>query len=92
MFANRIYLGPGLVGVQEGSELYFHKQSADLTLSEAALLVGLIRSPTVYSPFRHPDRSVQRRNDVLDAMLAHGSITSEEAQAAKAVALGIAGR
>jgi len=89
MFANRIFLGPGLIGVQEGSELYFHKQAADLTLPEAALLVGLFRSPTVYSPFRHPDRAVQRRNDVVDAMLEDGSITSEEAQLAKAAPLGV---
>jgi penicillin-binding protein 1A len=87
MFANRIFLGPGLIGVQKGSEFYFHKKPADLTLPEAALLVGLIRSPTVYSPFSHPDRAVQQRNDVLDAMLAHGYMTSEEAQAAKAAPL-----
>lgn len=87
MFANRIFLGPGLIGAQKGSEFYFHKNPADLTLPEAALLAALIRSPTVYSPFKHPDRALQRRNSVLDAMLESGSITSVEAQSAKAAAL-----
>jgi len=76
MFANRAYLGPGLIGVQQGSRFYFQKNSADLTLPQAALLVGLIHSPTGYSPFKHPDRAIHRRNEVIDAMVEAGSITA----------------
>jgi penicillin-binding protein 1A len=90
MFANRIFLGPGFVGVERGSEFYFHKSAADLTLAEAALLVGLVRSPTVYSPTRHPDRALTRRNEVIDAMLGVNMISSAEANIAKAASLGIA--
>ena len=90
MYSNRIYLGPELIGVQQGSEFYFHKSPAELNIAEAALLVGLIRSP-VYSPFKHPDRALRRRNEVVDAMVENGSITSVEAQAAKASPLGVVG-
>lgn len=89
MFANRVYLGPSLIGVQKGSEFYFHKEAAELTLAEAALLVGIIRSPIVYSPIKHPDRALQRRNAVLDAMLENDSVTSAEAQLAKVAPLGV---
>jgi membrane peptidoglycan carboxypeptidase len=54
MFANRVYLGPDLIGVQNGSKFYFKKSSVDLTVPEAALLVALVRSPAVYSPTKHP--------------------------------------
>ncbi len=84
IYANRVYLGPDLIGVQKGSKFYFNKTSVDLTVPEAALLVALIRSPTVYSPSKHPDRALRRRNEVIDAMLENGSITKVEAEAAKA--------
>src|SRR5439155_7643564 len=84
MYANRVYLGPGLIGVQQGSEFYFHKNSSDLSLAEAATLVGLIKSPSIYSPTNHPDRAVRRRNEVIDAMLQNGSIPAAEGEAAKA--------
>ena len=67
IFANRIYLGPGLIGVQNGSKFYFNKSSVDLTVPEAALLVAVMRSPTGYSPIKHPDRALRRRNEVIDA-------------------------
>ena len=90
IFANRVYLGPGLIGVQRGSEFYFHKSSDELDIAEAALLVGLIRSPAVYSPSKHPDRALRRRNAVIDAMLENGAITLAEAQSAKAAPLAVA--
>ena len=89
IFANRSYFGPGLIGVEDGAEFYFHKHSAELSIAEAALLVGLVRSPTVYSPSKHPDRALRRRNEVIDAMLENGSITLAEAQSAKAAPLAV---
>jgi penicillin-binding protein 1A len=89
IFANRIYLGPDLIGVQQGSKFYFNKNSVDLTIPEAALLVAVMRSPTVYSPAKHPDRALGRRNTVIDAMLESGSITVADTQASKPLHLAL---
>jgi len=89
MFANRSYFGPGLIGIESGAEFYFHKKPAELGLSEAALLAGLIRGPSWLSPLKHPDRALRRRNDVVDAMVGSGSIALVDAQAAKAAPLGV---
>lgn len=65
-------------GVGEASLAYFGKDVKQLSLPEAALLAGLIRGPSFYSPYRHPDRALERRNRVLDAMLRTEAITAEE--------------
>jgi len=83
IFANRAYFGQEQYGVYVASDRYFHKIPADLNLSQAALLVALIRSPSMYSPIKHPDRALRRRNEVIDAMVENGSITALEAQAAR---------
>jgi penicillin-binding protein 1A len=83
MYANRVYVGPDLIGVQQGSEFYFHKNPSELNLSEAALLAGLMKGPSYYSPVKHSDRALRRRNEVLDAMVSNGSITKAEGEAAK---------
>lgn len=86
-FANRAYFGPNLIGVYQASAFYFQKAPVELSISEAALLIALIYSPTMYSPLRHPDRSLSRRNQIIDTMEADGSITAAEGQAAKAAPL-----
>ena len=90
IYANRVPLGPNLVGVHDGAQFYFDKNPADLTISEAALLAGLIKNPSYFSPVKHADRALRRRNEVIDAMLGNGSITADEAKAAKAAPLSIA--
>jgi membrane peptidoglycan carboxypeptidase len=60
-----------------------------LSIAEAALLAGLVNAPSYFSPIKHPDRAVQRRNKVIDAMLQAGTITASEAGAAKDTPLGI---
>ena len=89
IFSNRVYLGPGLTGVQQGAEFYFHKNPHELSLVESALLAGLIRAPSLYSPSKHPDRALQRRNLVIDTMVENGEIKAAEAQTAKAEPLGV---
>src|SRR3712207_8275206 len=59
-------------------------RSKDLTLAQAALLVGLPQAPTQYDPFRNPDWAVWRQHEVLDLMARNGHITEAEAAAAKA--------
>jgi penicillin-binding protein 1A len=89
IFANRVYLGPELIGIQNGSKFYFNKNAADLTVPEAALLVAVMSGPTACSPIRHPDRALRRRNEVIDAMLGNGVIAVAEAQVAKSAPLGV---
>jgi membrane peptidoglycan carboxypeptidase len=54
-----------------------------LTIGQAALLAGLVRAPSYFSPEKHPDRAMGRRNDVLNLMVKEGRITAAEAAAAK---------
>lgn len=79
LYANQIYLGHGVYGFEAASEFYFNKPAAHLTLEEAALLAGLPKSPSIYSPIAHPDRAIKRRNLVINAMLEDGKITAVQA-------------
>ena len=71
----RLHLGISfsINGVGEAARLYFHKDVGNLTLSESALLAGMIQSPNPYNPYRHPKRAKERRDTVLRAMRAHGN-------------------
>ncbi len=89
IYANRVYFGENLVGVHNASQYFFHKNPSELDLAQAALVAGLVRSPSRYSPLRHPDRVLQRRNEVIDAMTANGSASSAQGESAKAAALGV---
>jgi penicillin-binding protein 1A len=83
LYANQIYLGHGIYGFETGSEYYFGKSAKDLTLDEAAMLAALPKAPNNYSPVKAPARTVQRRNLVIDSMLAAGKVSISEATAAK---------
>jgi len=92
IYANRTYFGENLIGVEAASEHYFHKEPNQLEVAEAALLAGMIRGPSRFSPFKHPDRALQRRNEVIDAMVEGHAISIEEGVAAKATSLAVATR
>ena len=84
MYLNTINYGNNAYGIQAASKRYFSKDAKDLTLAEAALLVGIPQSPTYNNPIDHPDKALARRNTVLDRMLSNGYITQaqhDEAQA-----------
>jgi Membrane carboxypeptidase (penicillin-binding protein) len=82
-YMNRIYFGAGLFGIETASQAYFGKPAADLTLSESALLAGLIRSPNRLSPFRDPDAALAQRNIVLRQMEEQGDISAPDRQSAQ---------
>lgn len=84
MYLNTIYYGHSAYGIEAASVTYFNKSASDLTLAEAALLVGLPQSPSYYDPTINPDAALTRRNTVLDLMLQYGDITQEEHDAAVA--------
>ena len=71
-----------MVGVEDASQHFYQKHPADLNLSEAAMIAGLMKGPGVYSPSRHPDRAKERRDAVIAAMLKRGTITEKDAEAA----------
>jgi penicillin-binding protein 1A len=79
LYANQIYLGHGVYGFEAASEFYFSKPAKDLTITEAATLAGLPKSPAAYSPIVHPDRALKRRNLVINSMLEDGKIMANEA-------------
>ena len=83
LYANQIYLGHGVYGFEAASEFYFSKPARQLTLPEAALIVGLPKAPVNYSPISHPDRAIKRRNLVINAMLEDGKITAQVASDAR---------
>jgi len=83
-----VYLGHdrlvGVYGLAEASAVYFGKPVAKLTLGEGAMLAGMIRAPNVYSPIRHPEAAVRRRDQVIAKLADLGWITPEQALAARA--------
>jgi penicillin-binding protein 1B len=86
-YLNKIYFGQegprGIYGVEDAADFYFSKSVGDLTLEEAALVAGIIRSPHRYSPLRMADAARARRNWVLSRMAALGMITKAEEQRAR---------
>jgi penicillin-binding protein 1A len=90
LYANHIFLGANAYGVEAGAETYFGKQAKDLTLEEAALLAGVPKAPTEYSPIVNPTRAKERRDLVLELMAKTGFATQSDVDAAKAKPLQLA--
>src|ERR1700731_16143 len=93
-YANRVDLGQRgsftISGFAEASKSYFNKDLKDITLPEAALLAGLIQAPSYLSPYRHPERALERRNTVIESMVETRAITRDQADKAKATPLKLA--
>ena len=87
MYLNTVHFGHGTFGVQAAAKRFYGKQANELTLDEAALLVGLLPSPAIYSPIRHPDRANRRRNTVLRLMREEGYVTLSKYAEARAQSL-----
>jgi 1A family penicillin-binding protein len=83
MYLNKVYFGDGLHGVEAAARGYFGKSAADLEVAEAAMLAGLIQSPSSYAPTVNLDRAVARRNVVLQTMVNSGAIDAATAERAK---------
>jgi penicillin-binding protein 1A len=92
MYINQIYLGDGSYGVEEAARMYFGKPVREVTVAEAAVLIGLVKNPEGYNPRKHPAQTIRRRNIVLDVMTREKVITANQARAAKAEPLRIAER
>jgi penicillin-binding protein 1B len=88
LYANEINLGQrgsfSIDGFGEAAQAYFGKDVHQLDLAESAMLAGIIQRPNYFNPFRHADRTIDRRNLVLDSMVETGAITKDQAERAKA--------
>ncbi|HSB80298.1 MAG TPA: penicillin-binding protein 1A [Candidatus Methylomirabilis sp.] len=83
MYLNTIYFGGGAYGVEAAARTYFNKSVAQLSLAEAAMLAGLPKAPSLYSPFNGLKRAKERRDYVLSRMEKEGHITAAQAKATK---------
>jgi penicillin-binding protein 1A len=79
IYLNQIYMGAGSYGVQLAAETYFGKDVEQLNLAEMAMLAGLPKAPSLYSPIKHFDRAKQRQAYVLERMVKEGYISQAEA-------------
>jgi penicillin-binding protein 1A len=77
-YLNTVYFGSNAYGAEAAARTYFNKDASDLTLSQSALLAGIINLPGVYDPFVDPESAKDRRNVVLDKMLEYGHISKKE--------------
>ncbi|WP_157077341.1 transglycosylase domain-containing protein [Robertmurraya korlensis] len=82
-YLNQIYFGEGAWGIQRAAQTYFGKDVSELTLGESAMIAGLIKAPSILSPFKDMDRSVERRDLVLSLMEKEGYISETELEQAK---------
>ena len=87
LYLNKVYFGDGLYGAEAASRGYFGKSASDLTVSEAATLAGLVKSPSSYAPTVSMQRAVTRRNVVLQAMVDTGVIDRPTWQQARGTKL-----
>ena len=94
MYVNQVSFGQhgsfDISGFGEASQAFFGKDIKDITLPEAALLAGLVNGPTLYSPFRHPEAAIRRRNLVLQAMFENHFLTKAQMTAAREQSLKLA--
>jgi penicillin-binding protein 1A len=89
LYGNQIYLGHGMYGFEAASEFYFSKHAKELNLTEAALLAGLPKGPSAFSPLLNPEKSLRRRNLVLTEMENDKVISHEQAEQARNAPLGL---
>lgn len=82
-YINQINWGRQIKGIGEASRIYFEKHPSELTLSQSALLAGIVRGPDSFNPFRSMEAATRERNTTLDRMVTAGVITQAEADAAK---------
>lgn len=82
-YLNRVYLGSESSGFEDAARFYFGKSAADLTLSEAATLVGILPGPNSFNPIQDYDTAIQYRDRVINRMAAQGMVSNEEATRAR---------
>ena len=88
-YLNTVYFGHGAYGIEAAANVYFDKPVSALTVSEGALLAGIIKAPSTYAPHLNPEKAVRRRDGILATMAEHGFISADEAERARSEALAL---
>ena len=83
MYLNQVYFGSGAWGIDQAALEYFNKDITNVTISEAAMLAGLLQSPSALDPYKHYERAIERRNVVLASMKELEMISEEQYNKAK---------
>ncbi len=83
LYCNQIALGHNRYGIEAASHFYFRKPAKEISLEECVLLASIAKSPERFSPVKHPERALERRNQVFDLMVKDGFLTKKEAAIAK---------
>ena len=83
LYMNRVYFGAGAYGIEAASQKYFGKSARALALGEAAVLAGLVQSPSRLAPNRNPTGAAERGTLVLSKMVEHGYVTADMAKLAR---------
>ncbi len=95
-YLNEVFIGQdgqrAVHGFGLASQFFFSQPLSELKLHQVALLVGMVKGPSYYNPRRYPDRALERRNLVLDLLAQQGVVTTEQAEAAKKMPLGVTKR
>ena len=89
VYLNIVYFGNQCYGIESASKVYFSKNAIDLTLPQAAMIVGITQAPSRYNPFSKPEETIRKRNTVLTKMYELGKITEEEYNSASSSPLGV---
>ena len=89
MYLNRFDFLNNAVGIKTAANVYFGKEPKDLKAEEAAMLIGMLKNPSYYNPLRHSERTLARRNTVIDQMVKADYLTEEEADSLKNLPLGL---
>lgn len=90
MYFNTVSFGSNSHGIKTAAATFFSTKPIDLKVEESALLVGLLKAPTFYSPIRKPKNALARRNVVLDQMAKYGFISAHQKDSLKAIPLKLA--
>ena len=83
LYLNRVYLGNNLYGFEDASQFYFGKSAGDLSIAEAATLVGILPAPNAFNPVQNYEAAVQYRDRVIERMVVLGMISAEDGRRAR---------
>lgn len=89
LYLNTVEFGSHAYGIDVAAQTFFGKEPRELNVQESALLVGLLKSPSIYSPVRHPKQALARRNVVLDQMQKYGYLSATTCLALQQTILGL---
>jgi len=87
MYLNQAYFGTRAYGIEAAAQTYFGKSSTELSLAEAAMIAGMQKAPSMFSPFKNPEKALMRRQLVLKKMIENGFISREEYELANSESL-----